>query len=108
MNVKFFIQVVLVSCLFSFLKEKDSTLVDSIDGFNKAVSESRLGTVFTLAISDWNDVELMFEDEGILELAISLKTETARELILSGQSNLKFSELVFKNSYTLMNEVMPK
>ena len=96
-----------MSCLFSYLKEKDSTLVDSIDGFNKAVSESRPSVVFTLANSVWDDVEFVFENGGTSEQSIFLNTETAREVIFSSQSNFSFfgeplevSKLVFKNNYT--------
>ena len=66
------------------------------------------GDEVVLANGIWSDFEIVFKAQGSKKKPVTLRAETAGQVILSGQSNFRLagqylvvSGLVFKNGYTL-------
>ncbi|MEO0973538.1 MAG: polysaccharide lyase 6 family protein [Pseudomonadota bacterium] len=88
-------------------------LVSDYAQFERAVPQLQPGDTLILANGTWTDVELVFKANGLPGQPISLRAEAPGEVIISGQSNLRFSGehivisgLVFKDGYTPTSEVI--
>ena len=93
--------------------EPDGQLVRNIEEFNQAVANLELGDRIVMASGTWNNVELQLHGIGSEEFPILLTAEKAGDVIISGQSNLRFSgehiivsDLVFKDGSTPTGEVI--
>lgn len=71
------------------------------------------GDVITLADGEWQDFEIVFSGQGTKDKPITLKSENAGKVIITGQSNLRIggqymlvTGLVFKNGFSPTNEVI--
>jgi poly(beta-D-mannuronate) lyase len=71
------------------------------------------GDVITLANGEWQDFEIKFSGQGTKDKPITLKSETAGKVIITGQSNLRIggqymlvAGLVFTNGFSPTNEVI--
>lgn len=71
------------------------------------------GDVIILANGEWQDFEIIFSGQGTKDRPITLKSETAGKVIITGQSNLRIggqymlvTGLVFTNGYSPTNEVI--
>ncbi|KPM30545.1 Alginate lyase [Croceitalea dokdonensis DOKDO 023] len=69
--------------------ENEKVYVKDIAGLNEAIQRAKPGDDIVMANGEWNDVEIRFVGYGTEEQPISLKAETAGEVILSGKSDLK-------------------
>lgn len=103
---------ILLSCA-ACEQDSSSRLVTSIDEFNETVASLQPGDKIVLANGTWTDVELELKGEGLAEGPIELTAEEPGKVIISGQSNLRFSGshivvsgLVFKDGYTPTSEVV--
>ena len=88
-------------------------LVRDMDEFNAAVADLQPGDKVVLANGTWTDVELRFKGQGLPEALIELTAQTPGKVLISGQSNLRFSGehllvsgLVFKDGFTPTSEVI--
>ena len=71
------------------------------------------GDAITLANGEWRDFEIVITGQGTSEAPISLTAETAGEVVLTGQSNLRLggehivvSGLVFRDGFSPTGEVI--
>lgn len=109
--------------LFSFLiltvaacadrEQQNDDLVRNIDEFNAAVADLAPGDKVVLANGTWTDVELRVKGEGLPDEPIQIMAEEPGKVIISGESNLRFSGahieisgLVFTAGYTPTTEVI--
>ncbi len=90
-----------------------TTLVSTVEEFDKAVSALQPGDTLVLANGTWTDAELVFKAIGQPDNPIELKAEQAGKVIIKGQSNLSISGshlivsgLVFKEGFTPTSEVI--
>jgi len=106
--------MVLFHCLVLMgCKQSNDNVVNNIEEFNKAVSDSRPGDVIKLSNGVWKDTELSFTAEGTAESPITLTVETKGKVTLEGLSNIRIAGeylhvegLVFKNGHTPTGEVI--
>ena len=89
------------------------TVVRSQAEYDRALNAADAGDTIVLANGQWHDFEVLFTGHGTKDRPITLRAETAGEVILSGQSNLRLagshlvvSGLVFKDGHTPTNEVI--
>jgi poly(beta-D-mannuronate) lyase len=99
----------LVSCAQS----DDAGLVRTLEEFNNAVATLQPGDKIVLANGVWTDVELELKADGLPDQPIELTAEEPGKVIISGESNLRFSGshiivsgLVFKDGFTPTSEVI--
>lgn len=97
----------------SFLFAQKSTLVHTLEEYNKATATLNAGDEIILANGVWQDAELLLEGEGTADAPIKLTVEEKGKVSLEGQSYLRLAGeylhvegLVFKNGYTPTNEVI--
>lgn len=64
-------------------------LVTNEDELNEAISNAKPGTEIVMANGSWEDVKIKFYGEGTENQPVTLKAETAGEVIIQGQSNLR-------------------
>ena len=90
-----------------------STLVHTIEEYNKAASSLTPGDEIILANGVWLDAELLLEGIGSADAPIKLSVEEKGKVSLEGQSYLRLAGeylhvegLVFRNGYTPTNEVI--
>lgn len=107
--VSFALLLTLVACA----QQYDGTLVRNMEEFNQAVDSLRPGDKVILANGTWTDVELSFRANGLPGQPIELTAEEPGDVIITGQSNLRFSGehiivsgLVFRDGYTPTSEVI--
>ncbi|MEM1350623.1 MAG: chondroitinase-B domain-containing protein [Myxococcota bacterium] len=88
-------------------------LVADLREFERAVAALQPGDRVVLANGTWSDVELKLRADGTAERPIELVAETPGKVIISGQSNLRFSGsyilvsgLVFRDGFTPTSEVI--
>lgn len=89
------------------------TLVRSQGDYAAAVKRLRPGDTVRLANGVWNDFEVVFTGQGRADAPITLEAETAGQVALSGQSNLRLSGshlvvrgLRFENGHSPTQEVI--
>lgn len=94
-------------------QDSNARLVSTIEEFDEAVATLQPGNRIVLANGTWTDVELMFSGEGLADSLIELTAEEPGKVIITGQSNLRFSGsyilvsgLVFKDGFTPTSEVI--
>lgn len=113
-SLNFIVISLFISLFYSCDKQENGViLVNNIDEFNEAVSNSEPGTIIKLANGIWKDVELVFEGVGTAENPITLTVEEKGKVTLEGASNLQLAGeylvvegLVFKNGFTPTNAVI--
>jgi len=113
-NLNFVIISLIITIFLSCNKEGSGVfIVNNIDEFNTAVSNSKPGSIIKLANGTWKDVELVFEGKGTAENPITLTVEEKGKVTLEGASNLQLAGehlvvegLVFKNGFTPTNAVI--
>jgi poly(beta-D-mannuronate) lyase len=110
-----FTSLVLILTLAACAKDEsvDGQLVRNIDEFNAAAASLQPGDKMVLANGIWTNVELKFSGKGLPDNPIELTAEEPGKVIISGQSNLRFSGshivvsgLVFRDGYTPTSEVI--
>ncbi len=84
-----------------------ASLVNTNEALYKAIESAEPGTQITMANGVWKDVNIQLEGNGTAEQPIILKAETAGEVFLEGQSDLKLGgtyleihDLFFRNGHT--------
>ncbi|MDT0605479.1 chondroitinase-B domain-containing protein [Croceitalea rosinachiae] len=77
---------------------KKSTYVKNITELNAAIKNAAPGDEIVMANGDWTDVEIRFIGYGNDKNPITLKAETAGEVIIKGKSDLKLG-----GEYLLVN-----
>lgn len=82
-------------------------LVKTPDEYKQVSSSLKAGDDVVLANGTWTNFEILFKAKGTKEAPVTLRAETAGQVILSGLSNLRLageylvvSGLVFKDGYT--------
>jgi len=107
------IPLALILALVSCAKKTDDGIVRSIDEFDSAVATLQPGDTVTLGNGTWTDVEFELKANGQPDQPITLTAEEPGKVIITGQSNLRFSGshivvsgLVFKDGYTPTSEVI--
>lgn len=97
----------------SFEAAKNQILVKTQDDYNAAMKSAQPGDTIVLANGVWEDFDLILAGEGTADRPITLKGETPGGVVLSGQSSLRLggqhlivSDLVFRDGYTPLNEVI--
>jgi poly(beta-D-mannuronate) lyase len=82
-------------------------LVKTPNEYKKVSSDLKAGDEIVLANGTWSDFEILFKAKGTEKTPVTLRAETAGQVILSGLSNLRLageylvvSGLVFKDGYT--------
>lgn len=105
--------VALSLALVSCAQDSAGKLVSNIDEFNDAAAMLQPGDVIVLANGTWTDVEFQIKANGLPDQPVTLTVEEPGKVIISGQSNLRFSGehivvsgLVFKDGYTPTSEVV--
>lgn len=80
-----------VLLLFSCGENADSKsiFVKNITELNEAIGKAALGDEIVMANGDWNNVEIRFVGYGTEKRPITLKAETAGEVLVKGKSDLK-------------------
>ncbi len=88
-------------------------LVSDQAAYRAAAKQVQAGDVIILANGEWRDFEIVFSGKGQAGKPITLISETAGEVILTGKSNLKIggshmlvTGLVFRNGYSPTSEVI--
>lgn len=66
-----------------------STYVKDAQELNLAIKQATPGAEIVLANGDWQDVQIEFYGQGTEEAPITLRAETAGEVLLTGESDLK-------------------
>lgn len=101
--------VLLVSCQQS----GNSVLVSNASELKEAISNAKPGTEIVMANGEWNDIQIRFIGNGTEAQPITLRAETAGEVVLMGQSDLKLGGkflvvdgLHFKNGASPSNAVI--
>lgn len=79
----------LLSCGDNATTSTNSLLVKDFDELQTAIAEASPGTEIVLANGEWNDVQITFYGVGTEQQPITLKAETAGEVIIQGESDLK-------------------
>ena len=107
------LQPLVILALISCAASEPTGLVRSIDEFNAAVASLQPGDEIVLANGTWTDVELKLEGQGQPDQPITLRAEEPGKVIISGQSNLRFSGehivisgLVFRDGFTPTSSVI--
>lgn len=67
----------------------ESTYVKDAEELNLAIKQATPGTEIVLANGVWQDIQLRFYGKGTQEAPITLRAETAGEVMFSGESDLK-------------------
>jgi len=108
-----YLPVVLILALVSCAQNENPNLVRTIEEFDSLVATLQPGDKVILANGTWTDVEFELKAEGLPDNPIELIAEEAGKVIISGQSNLRFSGshivvsgLVFKDGFTPTSEVI--
>ncbi|GFE87729.1 polysaccharide lyase 6 family protein [Steroidobacter agaridevorans] len=88
-------------------------LVHDQEEYSRATADLKPGDRVILANGEWRDFEMVFAGRGTSDDPISLTAETAGQVIITGQSNLRVSGsnivvsgLVFKDGYSPTGEVI--
>lgn len=102
---------VLISCGDNNIQ--NNIRVSNSEELNTAIQNSKAGDEIVLTNGVWKDVQIKFTGKGTKENPIILRAETDGEVILTGESDLKFGGeflvvkgLYFKNGYTPSNAVI--
>ncbi|MEL7123197.1 MAG: chondroitinase-B domain-containing protein [Bacteroidota bacterium] len=88
-------------------------LVNNSEELNEAISNANAGDVITMANGNWEDIQIRFIGEGTKDQPITLRAETAGEVIIQGESDLKLGGeylivdgLYFTNGFSPSNAVI--
>ena len=107
------IPLVLILSLTSCDQDVDTGIVRTIDEFNLVVATLQPGDTVTLGNGTWTDVEFELKAVGLPDQPITLTAQEPGKVIITGQSNLRFSGshivvsgLVFRDGYTPTTEVI--
>ena len=68
---------------------EQSILVSNGEELNEAISNAQPKDVIVMANGIWQDVEIRFTGQGTKDQPITLRAETAGEVIIQGESDLK-------------------
>ena len=105
--------VPILLALTACAEDSRAQLVTNIDEFKEATKTLQPGDRIVLASGIWNDVELRLSGEGRADSPIELTAEEPGKVIITGQSNLRFSGshihvsgLVFTDGFTPTSEVI--
>ncbi len=89
------------------------TMVKTKEELKSAIENAKAGDEIVLANGTWKDVEIEFNAKGEEGNPIILRAETAGQVFIEGQSNLKFGGdylvvdgLYFRNGYTPSRNVI--
>lgn len=82
-----FAMLVLFSCGQN--TDRKGIYVKDNDALYNAIKNAKPGDEIVMANGDWNDVEIRFVGYGTEEQPITLKAETAGEVLIKGKSDLK-------------------
>lgn len=92
---------------------RNGYLVRTIEDFNEAAARVKPGEKIVLANGTWTDVELRLKGQGLPDKPIELTAQSPGEVVITGQSNLRFageylvvSGLVFRDGHTPTSEVI--
>jgi poly(beta-D-mannuronate) lyase len=103
----------LILSLASCDQDVDTGIVSTIDEFNLVVATLKPGDTVTLGNGTWTDVEFELKANGLPDQPITMTVEEPGKVIITGQSNLRFSGshivvsgLVFRDGYTPTTEVI--
>lgn len=99
--------------LVAYPQDGAGQLVRTIEEFDRVAANLQPGDTVVLANGIWTDVELRFRGTGLPGQPIVLTAEEPGEVVITGQSNLRFSGehivvsgLVFKDGFTPTSEVI--
>ncbi|PIB36927.1 alginate lyase [Reichenbachiella sp. 5M10] len=110
--------ILLVSMIWLAVACQQSTnnsgsLVSDATELQAALDKAKAGDEIIMANGIWKDVLIRFSGQGTAEAPITLRAETAGEVFIEGESDLKFggeylvvSGLYFRNGYTPSNAVV--
>lgn len=92
---------------------KQTYLVRSQDEYRKVSEHVRAGDVIVLANGEWRDFEIVFTGRGEPTKPITLISETAGKVFITGKSNLRIggshmlvTGLIFRDGYSPTGEVI--
>ena len=74
---------------FTNINLKEEIKVSNAKELNDAIANVKPGTTITMTNGIWNDIEIVFFGMGTEENPITLQAETAGEVIIQGNSDLK-------------------
>ena len=83
----FFIAILLNACNNSPLQS--TVNVHNQNELKEAISNAKAGDVIVMANGDWEDINIQFYGNGTAKQPITLKAETAGQVIIKGKSDLK-------------------
>lgn len=91
----------------------DQILVSNAKTLDQAIREAQPGAEIVMQNGTWKDLQIRFSAKGTEQAPILLRAETAGEVVLTGQSNLKIGGeylvvegLYFRNGFTPSNTVI--
>lgn len=82
----FSVLIVLIGCQSG---NRGGILVSNIQELNDAISNAQPGTEIIMANGEWDDVQIRFIGNGTEDQPIALRAETAGQVIIQGESDLK-------------------
>lgn len=108
-----FFAIVLSLAIASCAQENQGKVVKTIEEFNAAAASLQPGDEIVLANGTWTDVEFELRAHGEPDNPVTLRAEESGKVIITGQSNLRFSGehivvsgLVFKDGFTPTSAVI--
>ncbi|MEQ9303952.1 MAG: chondroitinase-B domain-containing protein, partial [Marinoscillum sp.] len=86
-NILILITTLLIASCQSI--DKNEQLVTNVSELNEAIANASPGAVITMSNGVWEDIEILFFAIGTDAQPVTLRAETAGEVIIQGKSNLK-------------------
>lgn len=86
-NILILITTLLIASCQSI--DKNERLVTNVSELNEAIANASPGAVITMSNGVWEDIEILFFAIGTDAQPVTLRAETAGEVIIQGKSNLK-------------------
>ncbi len=103
----FFLSLVILMIACQNNSNKKSLVVNDAAELQNAIENAKAGDEIVLANGIWKDVQIKFTGQGTENNPIILRAETAGEVFIEGESDLKFGgefleahDLYFRNGYT--------
>ncbi|MDH7444855.1 chondroitinase-B domain-containing protein [Aquimarina sp. 2201CG14-23] len=88
-------------------QKNDSGIVNTVEEFNKAITQAKPGDEIILSNGIWTDAHFVIATEGTIKKPITIKAQEKGKVILSGNTSLKIGGkhiiikgLVFADGYT--------
>ena len=110
-EMKHLIALFILTALFFSCEQGGSgaeVLVKTTQELNDAIASAAPGTVIVMADGEWTDVNIRFTGQGTESQPIILRAQTAGQVIVKGQSDLKFGgEYLTVNGLHFKNGASP-